>query len=156
MLPIEDYTNLGKVYQLTYSVFKAFCHWYNKLKIDKVRPEVCRFLSTEKHYLIAVQRNHYPLVYEYLLNKRNQEQFSSALKFIKDLALIIDDEGLIRSLGWLGNAEESRIADSSILLPPKSWLCQLIIRQAHERCLHGGTADTLTHLRRRFQKDVKQ
>ena len=49
-------------------------------------------------------------------------------------------------MGRLGKATESQIADSPILLPPKSWLCNLTIRWTHERCLHGGTADTLAHI----------
>ena len=150
VLPIEEYTDLNKLYRVTNSVFKAFRHWYHFALGNRANPDKCTFPSADKHYLLAAQKQEYPLVFECLLNKRTQEQFSSAIKFIRDLSLVIDDDGFLRSKGRLANAEDSQIADSPLLLPPKSWLCKLIILQAHERCLHGGTADTLTHLRRKF------
>ena len=150
ILPIDKYSSIREVYRITNKVAKAFRRWYENCKAFSDKPREWVHFSAERHYILAAQCSNYPLVYECLLRKPTQEQFSSARKFIKDLSLVLDDEGLIRSLGRLENAENSQIANSPILLPPKSHLCNLIVRQAHERCLHGGTGETLTHLRRRF------
>ena len=149
ILPIREYTNLDKLYRITNSVFRCLNSWYKRALKDNAK-EKCIFPSAEKYYLLAAQRQEYPLVIECLTNKRTQEQFAGARKFIKDLSLVLDDEGLLRSMGRLGNAEESQIADSPLILPSKSWLCHLIVLRTHERCLHGGTADTLAHIRRKF------
>ena len=150
VLNIEKFSNLREVYHITNLVVKSFRSWkLNTENLSETSKQSPPF-SVEKHYVIAAQRSAYPFVYECLLRRPTQEHFQVARKFINDLSIVLDDDGIMRSLGRLGNAVDSNVADSPIILPPKSHLCDSIVRQAHERCLHGGTGDTLTHLRRRF------
>ena len=116
ILPIEEYTNLAKLYRITNFIFKGLKVWYRSALKDQAR-EKCDFPSAEMHYLLAEQQQEYPLVIECLTNKRTQEQFAGTKKFIQDLSLVMDGQGILRSLGYFGNATEYQIADSLLSAP---------------------------------------
>ena len=64
--------------------------------------------------------------------------------------VFVDNEGIWRCCGRLGNAD---IPDSSkypILLDAKHHVTALIVKACHEKVLHGGVKSTLTELRSRY------
>ncbi|XP_031636180.1 uncharacterized protein LOC116349066 [Contarinia nasturtii] len=84
-----------------------------------------------------------------MLNKHN------SLSFMKSSALIqlnpfLDVDGIIRVGGRLKNSDISFEAKHQILLPCKHNVTFLIIRDSHEKCLHGGPKLTESILRQRF------
>lgn len=62
----------------------------------------------------------------------------------------IDQMGLLRVSGRLQFANMEFDQKHPILLPNKSWLTQLIIKEAHERTLHGGSQLMINYLRSKY------
>ncbi|XP_058789062.1 uncharacterized protein LOC131663025 [Phymastichus coffea] len=79
----------------------------------------------------------------------NPSSFRSRTKFDK-LNLFLDDKGLLRVGGPLKKSDLLFNQKHPILLPSKHHLSDLIIRDAHQRNLHGGIQSTLYHIRYRF------
>lgn len=71
------------------------------------------------------------------------------IPIMRQLNPFIDDSGILRMNGRVGNADilEQKTA---IILPPKHHLTLLIIRHAHEQVKHGGVQMTLRKLREKF------
>ncbi|XP_034934693.1 uncharacterized protein [Chelonus insularis] len=63
------------------------------------------------------------------------------------LTAFIDTQGVIRVGGRLANASLDQEAKHPAILPQKTHLSRLIIADAHERTLHGGTQATLNLIR---------
>ncbi|XP_034938542.1 uncharacterized protein [Chelonus insularis] len=63
------------------------------------------------------------------------------------LTAFIDTQGVIRVGGRLANASLDQEAKHPAILPQKIHLSRLIIADAHERTLHGGTQATLNLIR---------
>ena len=141
VVPIEDYSDLTRLYTVTNYILRG---------IEKWTHGKCQYPDARIYYLQAAQREHYPYVMECLQHRRQEESFAGSRKFIHDLSLVLDENGLIRSIGRLGHTSSVYLGESPILLPPKSWLCTLLVRRAHERCMHGGMNDTLALLRRTY------
>ncbi|XP_076066113.1 uncharacterized protein LOC143039757 [Oratosquilla oratoria] len=67
---------------------------------------------------------------------------------LSDLGLYKEESsGLIRSRGRLDYASIDHDTEFPILTPTKNHLAYLFITHAHERCLHGGTQETMLHVR---------
>lgn len=66
------------------------------------------------------------------------------------LTPFLDQDGLLRVGGRLHNAQIDEETKHPFILPRRSPLSTLIIDDAHERMLHGGTQVTLSFIRRSF------
>ena len=66
------------------------------------------------------------------------------------LNLFLDEKGLWRCGGRLGNADLPYSTKYPILLPRDHPVTPLIVSDAHRRVLHNGLRDTLTEVRTRF------
>ncbi|XP_011883910.1 PREDICTED: uncharacterized protein LOC105571052 [Vollenhovia emeryi] len=66
------------------------------------------------------------------------------------LTAFIDQHGILRVGGRLRAANLDLDSKHQVILPKESHLAQLIIRDAHERTLHGGTQLTSAYLRRSY------
>ncbi|XP_025267294.1 uncharacterized protein LOC112638912 [Camponotus floridanus] len=75
-------------------------------------------------------------------------------KLVKDpiskLNPFLDDHGIIRVGGRLKHAVLSEDERHPIILPPESWMTQLLVKAHHRRTLHGGVQLTLGLLRLRY------
>ena len=82
-----------------------------------------------------------------------QKRFRSLESFKKieqSLGVYVDDDGLLRCRGRLGNAPVPEESKFSILLPRDSYVTDLIVRNCHQQVLHSGVNDTLNEIRSRF------
>ena len=93
------------------------------------------------------QLTHYPLVYEALKFQSHENKYDSSHKFIHDLSLYLDEHNIIRSQGRLDSTVYEYNVVNPILLPPKSFLCTLIVRYIHVRNAHSGAQETLNEVR---------
>ena len=75
------------------------------------------------------------------LNRRNP---------LLSLNPFIDQEGLLRVVGRLGNSDRSSDQRHPLILAPHHKLTTLIIIAEHERLLHAGPQSVLTNLRLKF------
>ena len=138
---VNRYSSLRKLFGVTEQLFK---HLELRLKGRFKAPQV------SVYWIRTEQRVHYPHVYHCLKNSEKGEGYKESLKFIQDLALYLDQQGIIRSQGRLNHAKCGVDMKHPILLPPKSFLCTLIIRDVHGKHQHCGTRETLNHLRNEF------
>ncbi|CAB4006340.1 PREDICTED: uncharacterized protein LOC106817579 [Paramuricea clavata] len=68
----------------------------------------------------------------------------------RDLGLFTDENGTVRCKGRLSNSNLPYSAKYPILLETAHYLTTLIVRDCHERVMHGGVKATLTELRSKF------
>lgn len=68
----------------------------------------------------------------------------------KQFDLFLDDDGLFRCRGRLGNADVPLYTRHPILLPKCHHLAVLVVRNAHERVMHNGVKETLVEVRARY------
>ena len=68
----------------------------------------------------------------------------------KQFGLFLDEAGIWRCGGRLGNADIPYGTKHPIFLSKHHLLTTLIVRNAHERVMHNGVKDTLTEIRSKF------
>ena len=68
----------------------------------------------------------------------------------KQFGLFLDEDGIWRCGGRLGNESILYGMKHAIFLSKYCFLATLIVRNAHERVMHNGVKDTLTEIRSRF------
>lgn len=66
------------------------------------------------------------------------------------LTAFIDEHGIIRVGGRLNHSSYTHESKHPVILPRHSRLTSLIIDQAHQLTLHGGTQSTLAHIRQSY------
>ena len=89
------------------------------------------------------QKIRFPEVFEYL--ESNQKCKKHMPELISSLNVFVDPNGVLRI--------KSKLTDKTvmpILLPDKSTLTELIIRDCHHKVGHGGVYSTLHELRKQF------
>lgn len=79
----------------------------------------------------------------------------SEKKLISQLGLFLD-KNLVKCCGRIQNSSLQYDTRHPVLLPIKHWFTQLVIRDAHQKKLHGGVAETLVNIRRDFWIPKKQ
>ena len=82
-----------------------------------------------------------------------QKGFRSLESFKKveqSLGVYVDDDGLFRCRGRLGNAPVAEESKFPILLPRDGYVTDLIVRNCHQQVLHSGVNDALNEIRSRF------
>ena len=72
---------------------------------------------------------------------------SSSHPLIRQLGIRMGNDGLLRCHGRLENANLGSISANPLLLPRKTTLTHLIIKNVHEQLLHSGVSHTLSQLR---------
>ena len=68
----------------------------------------------------------------------------------KQFGLFLDQTGIWRCGGRLGNADIPYGTKHPIFLSKQHFLTKLIVKNAHERVMHNGVKDTLTEVRSKF------
>ncbi|XP_025266105.1 uncharacterized protein LOC112638489 [Camponotus floridanus] len=96
-------------------------------------------------WLRVVQAHHFSK--EIIALKQNHTLVKSS---ITKLTPFLDDHGIIRVGGRLKHAVLSEDERHPIILPPESWMTQLLVRAHHRRTLHGGVQLTLGLLRLQY------
>ncbi|XP_074107213.1 uncharacterized protein LOC141532660 [Cotesia typhae] len=99
---------------------------------------------------------------QFCMKETQRTHFHSELKMIKNqaswpkdhpfarLTAFLDTEGIIRVGGRLENAPDSDQLKHPAILPRDAALSKLIISDAHQRTMHGGTQLTLAYTRQRY------
>ncbi|KAF6207918.1 hypothetical protein GE061_016367 [Apolygus lucorum] len=69
---------------------------------------------------------------------------------MKQLAIFKSDDGILRVGGRLAHSDSPFETQHPALIPSKDTFTDLVIKHAHESCLHVGPRATLAHLRTRY------
>ena len=153
VIGIRKFSKLIKLFRVTALVFK----YVNNLKISVCRKKEEKYLTTEdlksccaeELFISAEELEHSRIMWI----KESQKIIKVSKKF-KDLKhslnLYEDDLGLLRCRGRLGNAPVPYETKYPILLTKDSYLCELLIWDAHKSVGHNGIRETLNELRTKY------
>ena len=102
--------------------------------------------EAQRFWITAIQRHHFSTEIKLL---------STAMELPKSSPLtkpchFLDHHNLLRVRGRLEHSSLDPVAKHPYILPRHSALTTLIIRDAHERTLHGSTQDTLSYIRNKY------
>ena len=120
---------------------------------------VLKFIDLKIKKCVKTFHEHYSNSLTYWIRRSQISCYSEEIIFcenpklnvpirVKNLNLFIDSNNLLRSKGRLGKCTDLTLdAVNPIVLPTKSSLTTLLIRDAHTRCKHLGVGSTLNYLR---------
>ncbi|CAB3995911.1 PREDICTED: uncharacterized protein LOC106817579 [Paramuricea clavata] len=136
----KDYSSLGRLLRVTAVVLK-----FIKLLKSRVKQEDPPTNSEVTSTDIELARVLW--IKELQEEMKLNENFKS---WNRDLGLFTDENGTVRCKGRLSNSNLPYSAKYPILLDTAHYLTTLIVRDCHERVMHGGVKATLTELRSKF------
>lgn len=140
---LERFSTSKKLFRVTGYVLRFISRLKEKVKStgesQKSGDESLTVKELEDAEVMCLQEAQKPLVSS---NKFDQQRIS--------LGLFTDDKGVYRCKGRLENAELPCQVKHPILLPPRSHLTSLIIREYHSRVMHHDVKDSLTETRCRY------
>lgn len=143
--PIENYVlNRFSSYTRLLRFTALAMRWKNhaRNRSDTIRArEIC---AAQRKWVTIVQGEMFS---KDMTSIRHENQPSTSS--LKQLCPFIDEHGILRMNGRIGNAD-MREQKTAIILPAQHPLTTLIIRHAHEEVLHGGVQITLRKLRDQF------
>ena len=123
---------------------------------------VGRFIKKLKRNLIntgPIQTSEMDYAEELWIAHIQSLHYSSLLESIKEskpnnlraqLGVYIDEDGLLRCHGRLGNSDLDETAKQPLLLPKADRFTELLIDNIHKRMLHSGVAQTLAQIRSKY------
>ena len=134
----EDYSSLDKLLRVTTRLLQ----FIENFKRKKNGIELVTDISFENIEFAKL-----------LWHKEAQSFFGSDKTFRKTketLRVYVDDQGILRCKGRIGNTSLPYPTKFPILLPREHHFTELLIRQCHENVMHNGTRETLTELRANY------
>ena len=140
-LDVSQYSSLQEVVRI-FGIVLLFAKSFKRKNDIRLSP---------LHLLVKlVQQEQYPTLCHYLKTASQNNVSADIIHFANQLGLYLDNNGIIRTHSRLKNAEVKESVKYPILLPPKSPLTNLIIRQCHLANHHAGLNTVLVQLREEF------
>ncbi|XP_022836955.1 uncharacterized protein LOC111364339, partial [Spodoptera litura] len=141
------FSNLQKMLRVI-----SYCRrWLIKLNKDKAKYNT-KFITTQE--ITETLNNCIKQVQAIEFNQEIKQLKSqgSVLKRskLRNLCPIIDDNGILRVGGRIQQSQAEYDARHPIILPAKSHLSKLIIKDAHQSTMHGGPQVMLNYLRSKY------
>ena len=151
------YSTLTKLLRVTALVMKFISNVKNRVKSKENRDSVQRELTAseindaEIAWIKSVQANPFENEIRYFARKKTKEECLASPKYVTQFWLYVDQQGIVRCGGRIGNSTLSSNCIHPILLPSRHHFVKLLIEHTHKHTvLHNGIRDTLTALRERF------
>ena len=107
-----------------------------ELKAEEIR-------STEELWIKSIQCQSFPEEVRHMIMSGK----TPAPLLVRQFNLYLDEKCLVRCRGRIQNSMLNQEVKTPMLLPSRHHVVELIIRDAHERMLHGGVNTTLTTIR---------
>ena len=133
VLDLKRFSSLEKLLRITSYVIRFGCPLRGRANVsthEERKRALAKLISQE-------QKTYFPVEYESLQKKIPIPKNSQLIQFNPNL-----EDGLIKMSG--------RVNKNLIILPNKSHLTQLLIRDAHISNLHTGPNQTLAYLRQKY------
>ena len=134
IIEARKFTSLSRLYRVTANVLK-FVRRSKKITVSTNEKYEGR-KEAEKVWLHDCQ--------SYLSQEPNYQTWQTQFGFFKD------DSDLIRCGGRLENADIPFETKHPLMLSPHHPLCELIIKECHEKVKHNGVRETLAQFRSKF------
>lgn len=151
------YSTLTKLLRVTALVMKFISNVKNRVKSKENRDLVQRELTAseindaEIAWIKSVQANPFENQIRYFARKKTKEECLASPKYVTQFGLYVDQQGIVRYGGRIGNSTLSSNCIHPILLPSRHHFVKLLIEHTQKHTvLHNGIRDTLTALRERF------
>ena len=139
IVPFERYLSLSKLLNVTYSVLQAI----NIFRKNKIKESIETKRDARIHLLTVMQQRCFSDELSYLKNPQGKVP-----NLVRDLNLLIDKEGLIRSSRRIGkNSTYEYEVINPILIAKDHDLTLLIINDCHFRSKHLGIQTALNKVR---------
>ena len=137
IFPVDRYSDINKLLKVTVNILKFVSSFKYTRDIKDINLEA-------KLYWIKHEQNiHYSEEINFLKSPSN----SNVPPTVKNLNLFLDEHSVIRCKGRLEKTNLNYDVCNPILLPRNSFLTDLYVYDAHNRCKHLGIASTLNYLR---------
>lgn len=146
ILDLARYSNLLRILRITAWILRFIRNCRNVANRISTSISAEEIKDAELYWIRVVQQDSYGEELERLLNQAPLDCRSS----IRMLSPFLDSTGLMRVRSRLEFSQEEQEVKHPLLLPPSHAFTELVIRDCHQRTLHGGTQDTLTELRQRL------
>ena len=140
----ERYSSLTRLLRITATCRRLFSQNFRSPRHHPLTPLE---LETERLFWVKMTQQAYFSTELATLSQGHSLTNSNTL--IK-LIPFLDSEGLLRVGGRLRNSLLDPETKHPLILPKNSALTSLIIANAHEKSLHGGTQATLAYIRRSY------
>lgn len=143
---IDKYDSLGKVVRVTAYLFKAL---YQKKSTNTIvigRLNHQQLLCALNYWIKYTQQKYFAAEY-YALSQGKSVETSNQLKTFMPF---LDADSIMRNKGRATNADITYDERYPIIIPAHSVLSKLLIREAHERTLHGNAQVMIHYLRAKY------
>lgn len=147
---IEYYDNFNKLMRITAFIFKAVGRF--KCKYRTREPKKVGSLSTDLLKKAVLYWVRYTQLESYAseLNRLEQKREIKKSSNLITLNPFIDTDKILRIEGRMSNAAISYDEKHPIIIPSHSLFGKLLIKEAHERTLHGGAQQMLHYIRSKY------
>ncbi|XP_051169415.1 uncharacterized protein LOC127286855 [Leptopilina boulardi] len=144
---IERYSSIKRLLRITSICFRVINTLKQIPQSSLATPLTPGDLNKSLLYWVRVTQAAY---FSMELNNINMDRNLPSAHPLTRLTAYIDNQGILRVGGRLRHSNFDVDYKNSMILPKQSALTTLIISEAHDRTLHGGTQLTLSHIRQRF------
>lgn len=140
---VSSFAKLTRVIAYVYR-FIGYC---KKSAVTNKIPISVNELERSTKKIMQIAQNE---AYEPEISALKAKKEISASSVLKNLSVFLDNDDILRVGGRLTNAKINYDAKHQMLVPKNSNLAEIVIREAHEKCCHGGPKLTEAILRQKF------
>jgi hypothetical protein len=146
VMDCKNFSNLQHLIRVTCYVFRFIRNVKCRAKENVDVLPANRILTTEE---IVNAKNRWIRTVQLSEFAKKFENISAriVLNYIRQFGLYIDQWGILRCKGRIGNANIPSETANPVLLPTHHHLTTLVIKEVHAKTMHGGVASTLTAIR---------
>ncbi|GFQ94591.1 integrase_H2C2 domain-containing protein [Trichonephila clavata] len=140
ILDINDFSSISKVFRIT-AWIRRFINNLKLKKEDRIKTPLSaeEIEEAEEIWIKKVQPENFGIDINCLEENKNLPKDSK----IRDLNPFLNEKGILRISGRLQQSTLSYHKKHPILIPAKIRFTELLVKDAHEKVLHSGVADTL-------------
>ncbi|GFR05940.1 integrase catalytic domain-containing protein [Trichonephila clavata] len=155
ILDINDFSSISKIFRIT-AWIRRFINNLKLKKEDRIKTPLSaeEIEEAEEIWIKKVQAEKFGIEINCLEENKNLPKDSK----IRDLNPFLNEKGILRISGRLQQSTLSYHEKHPILIPAKNRFTELLVKDAHEKMLHSGVADTLIQVREKYtgyQKEGK-
>lgn len=144
---LEKRSSLMTILRVTATCLRSIQRFKGRPQSSLITPLSMSDLEAAKLILIKTTQG---LFFSEELRVLRKNNFLPKSSYLCKLTPYIDSKGVLRVGGRLEHAEISSEEKHPAILPRNSPLTSLVIADAHEKTLHGGTQLTLSYLRQTY------
>ena len=134
----------NKTFRITALIFQVTRTWRKKKTTTQL---TTTDITEARNALIkATQQSHYVEEIKHITNKAK----GKTPTLIHQLGPSVYENGIVRCHGRLKHSDLPETAKYPILLLKDDYLTTLVVQAMHKKIMHGGTGETLTHIRQAY------